>query len=381
METTRSIVHMDLDAFFVSVERRQDSRLENIPLIIGGTGDRGVVSSCSYEARRFGVRSGMPVHLAKKLCPYAVVLKGDYDAYERCSGEITELIQAESPLFEKASIDEFYIDLTGLERFYGCYRWAHELRMRIIRETRLPLSMGLSVNKLVSKIATNHAKPNGEQYLPSVRVQPFLAPLHVGQIPQIGEKTSHRLCYRGVRDIATLRLIPYQMLTGIFGRQGHFLYESARGRDERPVIPYRDKKSISTESTFPEDTIDVAFLQKTLVQMAEKLGFQLRESHLLTTCITVKLRYASFETVTKQITIPLAQTDDILITKALALLDQLYQKRLRVRLVGLKLSHLVPGGQQIELFQDIPRQSDLYTALDHIRRKHGLRIIRKGSGL
>ncbi|MEZ4777653.1 MAG: DNA polymerase IV [Bacteroidia bacterium] len=381
METTRSIVHMDLDAFFVSVERRQDSRLQNTPLIIGGTSDRGVVSSCSYEARRFGVRAGMPVHMAKKLCPYAVVLKGDYDAYEKCSREITELIQEESPLFEKASIDEFYIDLTGMERFYGCFKWAHALRMRIMKETHLPLSMGLSVNKLVSKIVTNHAKPNGEQYLLSKQVEPFLSPLHVGKIPQIGEKTSHRLCYRGVRDIATLRLIPQNILTGVFGKQGHFLYESARGHDDRPVIPWRERKSISTESTFPEDTMDVAFLRKTLVQMTEKLAFQLREARLLTTCITVRLRYANFETVTKQATISHAYTDDLLIPKALALLDQLYQKRLRVRLVGVKLSHLAPGGQQIQLFQDIPRQSDLYTALDHIRRKYGTKSIQLGIGV
>ena len=188
MTPTRSIVHMDLDAFFVSVERRQDNRLNSRPLIIGGMSDRGVVSSCSYEARRFGVRSAMPIRMAKKLCPQGVFLKGNYDAYEKCSKEITEIIQEESPLFEKASIDEFYIDLTGLERFYGCFKWAQSLRTRIIKETHLPLSMGISVNKLVSKIVTNQVKPNGEQQLTFEQIQPFLSPLHVSQIPYVGQK-------------------------------------------------------------------------------------------------------------------------------------------------------------------------------------------------
>ncbi|RMG28001.1 MAG: DNA polymerase IV [Bacteroidetes bacterium] len=376
----RSIVHLDLDAFFVSVERRKDSRLKGVPLIIGGQSQRAVVSSCSYEARYFGVHAGMPMRLARRLCPHAVVLKGDYDAYEQCSREVTEMVEAQSPLFEKASIDEFYIDLTGMERFYGCYRWAHELRQQIIHETHLPLSMGLSVNKLVAKVLTNQAKPNGERQLRAEEVQPFLAPLHVRHIPMIGQKTSHRLSYLGIRNVATLRQIPQQVLSTVFGKQGQFLYQSARGEDHRPVLPYRARSSLSSERTFQQDTMDIQLLRTCLTRMAEKLAYRLRRSGKLTGCISVKIRYASFETHSRQARIPLCNTDDVLIAKALQLFEQLYTRRIRIRLIGLKFSQLQAGGQQIALFQDIPRQGRLYQALDTIRDKYGTRSVQRASG-
>lgn len=376
----RAIVHMDLDAFFVSVERRKDRRLYGKPLIIGGTGDRGVVSSCSYEARRFGVHSGMPMRLARRVCPHGIAIKGDFEAYEQCSQEVTEIVREESPLFEKSSIDEFYIDLTGMERFHGSYRWAQALRERIIRETALPLSMGLSVNKLVSKVVTNQVKPNGQHQLPGQEVAPYLAPLHVRAIPMIGEKTSRSLSYLGIRQVATLREIPLPVLERVFGKQGTFLYRSARGEDDRPVMPYTERKSLSTERTFSQDTIDRVYLRSMLVHMTEQLAFRLRQTRKLTTCVSVKLRYANFETVSKQARIAYSNTDELLIEKALQLFDKLYQKRLLVRLVGVRFSQLVPGGQQIQLFRHMPRQADLYDALDAIRQKYGEAAVGKASG-
>ena len=377
----RSILHMDLDAFFVSVERRKDPKLEGLPLIIGGTGDRGVVASCSYEARRFGVHSAMPMRMARRLCPHGIVIKGDYEAYEQCSREVTEIIRNESPLFEKSSIDEFYIDLTGMERFFGCYRYALQLRQRITHETHLPISMGLSVNKLVSKILTNHVKPNGQQQLPLQKVQRFLAPMHVRRLPMIGMQTSRRLSYLGIQRVATLREIPLSVLERVFDKQGVLLFRSARGEDDRPVIPHVDRKSLSTESTFVQDTIDRSYLRTLITRMTEQLTFRLRAEGKMTTCIQVKLRYANFETVQKQARIPYTSSDDVLIPKALYLLEKLYEKRLRVRLVGVRLSQLVYGRQQICLFSDVPRQADLYQALDTIRQKYGRSSVGRASGM
>ena len=380
-QTNRSILHMDLDAFFVSVEQRKDKRLLGKALIIGGTGDRGVVSSCSYEARRFGVHSAMPMRLARRLCPHGIYIKGDFEAYEQCSKEVTEIVREHSPLYEKASIDEFYVDLTGMDRFFGCYQYALELRTRIMKETQLPISLGLSQNKLVAKVVTNEVKPNGHMQLPAQQIQAFLNPLHVQRIPMIGKQTSRRLTYLGVRQVQTLKEIPLHVLERIFGKQGTLLYKSARGEDERPIVPSVERKSISTETTFSQDSIDVQMMRARITRMAEQLAHRLRSEHKLTTCITVKLRYASFETLTRQKRIPYSSNDDVLIQTALELFEQLYQKRIRVRLLGVRLSHLVAGGHQVDLLQDIPRQTSLYGALDAIKRKYGIQSVWSGGAM
>ena len=377
----RSILHLDLDTFFVSVERLKDSRLARKPVIVGGTGGRGVVSSCSYEARRFGVHAAMPTRMAKKLCPYGVFLKGDYDAYLEHSSIVGEIIAEESPLYEKASVDEFYVDMTGMERFWGCRKWAQKIRNRVRHETGLPLSFGLSVNKLVAKVATNVAKPNGEQEVPSPAVLPFLAPMPVRNIPMVGKQTALELAYMGVRTIRTLRGIPRPLLQQAFGKHGRMLYRRSRGEDDAPVIPHTNRKSISSERTFASDTIDLKQLRATLTRMTEKLAFQLRASNKLTACITIKIRYTDFETLSKQERIPYTASDEVLITKALQLFEKLYTRRVRLRLVGVKFSHLVPGHQQIELFQSLPRQTQLYQALDQLKAKHGAGIVRRASGM
>ncbi|MFM2374998.1 MAG: hypothetical protein RLZZ165_94, partial [Bacteroidota bacterium] len=293
----RAIVHMDLDTFFVSVERLRDARLKGRPLIIGGTGGRGVVSSCSYETRKFGVQSGMPMKLARRLCPAATVISGDFELYSRYSDEVTALVRAHSPLFEKASIDEFYVDMTGMERFFGAYRWASDLRSRIARETGLPMSMGMAVNKTVAKVATGEIKPNGQMEVSRGMEQSFLDPLPVSKIPMVGEKTAQFLSNLGVRQVRTLREIPQEFLQRIMGKAGMTLWQRAHGIDDTPVEPYSERKSISSEQTFAEDTIDIAGLHATLARMTERLAFSLREAEKLTACITVKVRYADFNTV------------------------------------------------------------------------------------
>jgi DNA polymerase IV len=375
----RAVVHMDLDTFFVSVERLRDTRLQQRPLIIGGTGGRGVVSSCSYETRKFGVRSGMPMKLARRLCPAATVISGDFELYSKYSDDVTDIVRAHSPLFEKASIDEFYVDMTGMERFFGAYQWATDLRNRIARETGLPMSMGLAMNKTVAKVATGEIKPNGQMEVSRGMEQPFLDPLSVSKIPMVGEKTAQFLSNMGVRQVRTLREIPQEFLQRIMGKPGVTLWQRAHGIDDTPVEPYSERKSISSEQTFAEDTIDIIGLRATLARMTERLAFSLRESEKLTACITVKIRYADFNTVTKQARIPYSASDHELGRKAQELFEQLYDRRQRLRLIGLRFSHLISGGYQINLFEDTQKQLRLYEAIDKIKFRFGADAVMRAS--
>ena len=296
----RAVLHLDLDSFFVSVECLRDSSLKGKPLIIGGMGGRGVVASCSYEARRYGVHSAMPMKMALRLCPHALVLRGDMDAYTRHSALVSEIIDSEAPVFEKSSIDEFYLDLTGMDRYFGCFKWSAELRERIIKESGLPISCALSVNKLVSKVGTGEAKPNGMREIPNGEEREFLAPLSTGKIPGIGKETYKKLSFMGVRTIRVLREIPHPLLEREFGKMGQFLWESANAIDRRQVVPYNEQKSMSKERTFGEDTLDMSFIRSLLGAMVDELAFDLRQESRLTSCITVKIRYADFNTYTKQ---------------------------------------------------------------------------------
>ena len=216
----RTIVHMDLDTFFVSVERLSNSGLIGKPVIIGGLSDRGVVASCSYEARKYGVHSAMPMRMALNLCRDAVIIRGDMDLYTKYSRLVTDVIADKAPVYEKASIDEHYLDITGIDRFWGAYKWTHELRQTIIKETGLPISFGLSVNKTVSKIATGEAKPCGEKQIEKEFVQPFLNPLSIKKIPMVGAKTYQLLSSMGVSTIQTLNAIPIEMMESVLGKNG-----------------------------------------------------------------------------------------------------------------------------------------------------------------
>ncbi len=377
----KTILHLDLDTFYVSVERLINRELRNKPLLVGGTSDRGVVAACSYETRGFGVHSGMPMKMARELCPEAIVIKGNAGTYSKHSDVVTEIIREKVPLFEKSSIDEFYADLSGMDRFFGCYHYASELRKTIIRETGLPISFGLSVNKVVSKVATNEAKPNNQLKVDLGYEKPFLAPLSIKKIPMVGDKTYQTLRNLGLRKVQTVQEMPLDLMQRVLGANGTVIWKRANGVDHTPVIPFCDRKSISTERTFDKDTIDVVKLRGILIAMTENLAYQLRRGGKLTACITVKLRYSDFNTYSKQLRIPYTSADHILIPRILDLFRTLYNRRLLVRLVGIRFSHLVPGNYQINLFEDTEEALNLYAAMDHIRERYGDKSVLRASGL
>lgn len=375
----RAIVHMDLDAFFVSCERRQNRELQGIPLIIGG-GDRGVVASCSYEARYFGVRSAMPIRMALRLCPNAKVIKGDYELYSQLSHLVTEIIQDKVPLMEKASIDEFYLDLSGMDKFFGCYKWAEEISAAVTKEAGLPISFALSSNKTVSKIGTGESKPVGKLQIKETEIQPFLNPLSVKKIPMVGDKTFQLLSRIGIRTIQTLSEVPVLVLQQMIGANGKELWKKANGIDENPVIPYSERKSISTERTFATDTIDIIELKKILSGMTEKLAYQLRQEKWLTSTIVVKIRYANFDTETKQSRVVYTSADHTLSKVALELFNKLYTRRMRIRLIGLRFTDLVHGNHQMNLFEDTEEQMNLYQTMDYLKNRFGIDAVGRASG-
>jgi DNA polymerase IV len=377
LTSNRNIVHLDLDTFFVSVERLQNPVLLGKPVIIGGMSDRGVVASCSYEARRFGVSSAMPMKMARMLCRDAVFIRGDMESYSRYSHIVTDIIAERAPLYEKASIDEHYIDITGMDRFFGLLKWTRELRRAIINNTGLPISFGLSVNKTVSKIATGEAKPNGELQVPKEIVRSFLAPLSIRKIPGIGEKTYPLLRSMGVSTIETLSRIPVDMMERVMGKNGIILWERANGIDTTPVHSYQEAKSVSTETTFDQDSIDIVRMKEILVKMVEKIAFELRDQQKLTSCVTVKIRYSNFDTHTLQQHVPYTAFDHQLIPVVKELFDRLYQRRMLIRLIGVRFSSLVSGNPQLNMFDDNIEMINLYQALDRIRRKYGQKIVRR----
>ncbi|WP_343614977.1 DNA polymerase IV [Flavobacterium sp.] len=376
---SRAIVHIDMNTFFVSCERLTNSELNGIPLIIGG-GDRGVVASCSYEARKFGVRSAMPIHMAMKLCPQAKIMKGDMELYSRLSHDITEIIQEKAPVVEKASIDEFYLDITGMDKFYGSYKWTDELAQRITKETGLPLTFALSVNKTVSKIGTGEGKQKQNLEIPEHLVQSFLNPLSIRKIPMVGQKTFELLSRIGIRTIQTLSEMPAESLQQMIGKNGTELWKKANGIDNTPVEPYTERKSISTEHTFSQDTIDVLKLNRILQGMVEKLAYQLRAEEWLTSTVTVKIRYANFDTETKQSRVPYTSADHILTQTVTDLFAKLYQRRMRLRLIGVRFSGLVRGTYQIDLFNDTEEMLALYQAMDRMKTRYGFDAVMRCAG-
>ena len=381
MNHNRSIVHMDLDTFFVSCERLLDSRLNGKPVLIGGTSDRGVVASCSYEARKFGIHSAMPMRMAKQLCPEAIILRGNSGVYSKFSQNVTDVIKESVPLYEKTSVDEFYIDLTGMDKFFGCHKLASELRQRIIRETGLPISFGLSLNKTVSKIATGEAKPNNEIRIASGTEKKFLAPLSVRKIPMVGNVTYKALCDLGVKRIRTVQEMPMELMHKVLGKNGLMIWKKANGIDNSPVVQYHERKSISTERTFNRDTTDVNKLKSIIIAMAENLAYQLRRGNKLTACVTFKIRYSDFQTYTQQQRIPYSAMDHNIIPVVLDLYKKLYNRRLLVRLIGVKFSYLVEGGHQIHLFEDDEKLLHLSQAIDKMRERYGDRAVVAAAGM
>jgi DNA polymerase-4 len=371
MGVGRVVVHMDLDTFFVSVERLKDSRLMHKPVLVGGTGDRAVVASCSYEARAFGVHSAMPMRQAKMLCPEAIIVRGDYEHYSKYSNMVTEIIHEKVPLYEKSSIDEFYIDMTGMDKFFGTYTYVQELRNRVIKETGLPLSFGLSENKTVSKVATGEAKPNNHLKIEYGIEKSFLAPLSVRKIPMVGEVTAQLLRKMGIVKIKTVQEMPLEIMDNILGENGKSIWKKANGIDNSPVTPYTERKSISSEETFENDTIDVKRMKTILAGMTERLAYQLRKENKLTSNVAVKIRYSDFETHTKQLRIPYTSADHTLIKLVKDLFDKLYDRRVLIRLIGVRFSGLVSGGYQINLLEDSEHIIKLYQEMDLLRKRFG----------
>lgn len=376
----RLVAHFDLDSFFVSVEMLLDPTLRGKPVYVGGF-DRGVVAACSYEARKFGIHSGMPSRQARERCPQAIALKGNREAYSHYSRWVTRIIADKAPVFEKASIDEFYLDLSGMDKFFRPLEWTVALRQQIMDETLLPISFGLASNKMVAKMATNEAKPNGYLQVPNGREQEFLAPLPVGKIPGVGSHAEAVLQSLRLFKIGDLLLANPTVLEEKLGKWGLELIDRARGIHHSVVAPYHEAKSISSERTFSTNITEEAALLAELIRLTEKIGYELRQEGKVAGCVAIKIRYPDFETTQKQTTIPFSQADDDFIPVVRQLFQQLYRKGQPVRLLGVRLSELTQHAQQTNLFSDATRKAKLYQAIDSVKDKFGkLKIRRASSG-
>jgi DNA polymerase-4 len=381
VEAKRYIMHIDLDSFFVSVERKFNPELIGKPVIIGGNAQRGVVASCSYEARKFGVHSGMSSREAFKLCPDAIAVRGNHELYSQASKEVTQIIHEMVPLYQKSSVDEFYIDLTGTDRFYDPYKLATQVRQRVIRETELPISFGLASGKTVAKMATNRAKPNGQLFVPHGSEMAFLAPLPISAIPGLGESTASKLYAYGIEKIGDLQRVELRFLETVFGKAGGWIWARARGIDPAEIVPHSDRKSISTERTFNTNIADGRTLESVLVSMTEELSSKLRRENKLASCLAIKIRYANFETHMQQEKIALTSAEHILIPGIKNLLKRTWNSHRPVRLIGVRLSQLCTGSYQINLFEDNEQQIKLYQAMDQINFKFGDKTVCRAAGM
>jgi DNA polymerase-4 len=379
--TTRTIAHFDLDSFFVSVERIKNPSLIGKPVIVGGMSERGVVAACSYEARAFGVSSAMPGKMAKRLCPDAIWIRGDFESYVKYSDMVTNLMESNLPLLEKASIDEFYADLTGMDKYFGSYKYATELRQRVKKDTGLTISLGMSSGKTISKVATNECKPNNQKLIPIGEERSFLSPLAISKMPMIGKVTGQQLRNMGITSIGMLAEMPKKMVQAVLGQNGVSLWDRANGIDNSPVVPYHDQKSMSKEMTFDKDTTDVSLLRSILVKMTEELCYDLRRKNRCVGQLSVKIRYSNFDTHLRQLSVSYTANDDQLQEKALEIFEKLYDRRLLIRLIGVKFGKLVPGYSQITLFDKSAHMADLYQAMDRIRHKHGIKAVGKVFGM
>jgi len=373
----RYIAHFDLDSFFVSVEMLLDPSLLGKAVVVGGSKDRGVVTTCSYEARKFGVRSAMPMRKAMELCPHAIIVKSSYGQYAKYSAWVTNIIAANAPLYEKASIDEFYIDLTGMDTFFNPLEWTIKLRQTIMDETGLPISFGLATNKLVAKIATDEAKPNGYLFVTPGKEKEFLAPLPVEKLGGVGKKSHQTLLGLGIYTIGDILKYDAGLLEKALGKWGTQLVRQANGLSDSVVSPHRESKSISAENTFEENTSDLEILLAQLVGQAERVAYELRQEKKYATCVAIKFRNANFETSTRQITIPATIADSDIIKAATDLFTKLYVPGTMVRLLGVRLAGLTDTGAQTNLFDNKTEQHALYEAIDAVKNKFGKSVLRK----
>ena len=372
----RHIAHFDLDSFFVSVEIRNNPSLKGKPVLVGGY-ERGVVAACSYEARKFGIHSAMPMKKAMQLCPQAIITNASRDQYSKYSRWVTDIIASKVPLFEKASIDEFYIDLTGMNKFFGVSKYAKELRELIMLETGLPISCGLSSARFISKMATNEAKPNGFLEIPHGKEIEFLWPLGIEKINGVGKQTEQQLKNFGIYTIEDIAKTPVEVMERIGGKWGESLWHKAHGRGSADITTDWEQKSMSHENTFDTDYTDLSFLHKELVRLTEKTAHSLREDEKMTGCVTVKIRYSDFETTSCQETIDYTALDDTLIAKVKDLFTKNWLKGRPVRLLGVRFSHLIPITMQMSLFDKNVEKLNLYKAVDDIKERFGNKLVTK----
>lgn len=374
----RYIAHFDLDSFFVSVEVLKNPLLRDKAVLVGGSSERGVVAACSYEARKFGVHSAMPMKKALKLCPHAILVSGSRSDYSHYSRLVTEIIAAKAPLFEKASIDEFYLDLSGMDRYFDPYLWTMELRQEIIDKTKLPISFALASNKMVAKIATDEAKPNGFLQVKAGQEKEFLAPLKVNKIPGVGQHTYQVLLSYGIHTINDISEYGKTKMEMVLGNYGIELWNKSQGFHDGEVRSFHEAKSISTENTFEENKVDMVFLLSELVRMTERVAYELRQDGKIAGCIAVKIRYGDFSTFSRQQAIDYTFRDDELIVYARKLFEQLYKKGTPVRLLGVRLSMLINHAVQANLFDDGKKKEELYKAIDDVKNKYGKHALKKG---
>ena len=381
METKQHhIAHFDLDSFFVSVEIINNPSLKGKPVLVGGY-ERGVVAACSYEARKFGIHSAMPMKKAMQLCPHAIITNSSRSEYSKYSRWVTDIIASKVPNFEKASIDEFYIDMTGMEKFFGVSKYTRELRQQVMKETGLPISCGLSSARFISKMATNEAKPNGFLEIPHGKEKEFLWPLPISKINGVGKQTEQTLKDLGLYTIEDIAKIPLEVMERYVGKWGESLWQKAHGIGSVEVDNNWEQKSMSHENTFDRDYTDTEFLHSELVRLTEKTAYSLREDEMLTGCVTVKIRYKDFETTSRQETIDYTALDDQLIAKVKDLFNKSVQKGRPIRLLGVRFSQLIPFTMQMSLFDNNVEKLNLYKAVDDIKNQFGSKLVGKASSI
>ncbi|MEW5977561.1 MAG: DNA polymerase IV [Acidobacteriota bacterium] len=373
---THLIFHVDMDAFFVSVEELFNPDLKGKAVVVGGDPDqRGVVSAASYEARKFGVHSAMPLVTAKRLCPHAIFLHGHRQRYADYSRRVNQILLEFSPIVEMASIDEAYLDLTGTERLYGnAMSLAHRLRATIQQRTGLSASIGVSSSRLVSKVASDLAKPKGILRVLPGKEAVFLSPLPVSKIPGIGKVTEKRLRELGITTVSGLASAGRRFLTEAFGQWGEALYRKSIGLETAHFEWHEEPRSISHEHTFEVDTADAEILERTLVELVQRVAHRLRDHKMFAHTVTLKLRDWRFNTITRASSLAEeTQLDQEILAKARSLLHDNWDGRQRIRLVGVALTGLTFGPLQPDLFEKARRErmTRVYEAVDKVRDKFG----------
>jgi DNA polymerase-4 len=388
---TRTIFHVDMDAFFVSVEELFDPSLKGKAVVVGGQRDeRGVVSAASYEARKFGVHSAMPLRTAAKQCPHAIFVNGHPERYRECSGKVYNVLAAFSPQVEMASVDEAYLDMTGTDRLHGPpLKAAHTLHQRMKADTGLNCSVGIGTSRLIAKVSSAQAKPNGLLYIVPGEEARFLAPLDVREIPGVGKVMESRLHALGIKKVGDLARLEDSELEDRFGKWGLALAGKSRGEDaggwfDNEVGADLDAKSISHEHTYNEDTAEVAQLEATLMRLCEMVGRRLRESHFHARTVQLKLRYKDFTTITRAHTLPSpTQLDTELFEQIRALFRKNWKKGVQVRLLGVHASSFTQQPDQISLLDDNRQQrwKNALAAADRLRDKFGESSVSLAAGM